>query len=86
MNRTIPNKESVRRVCLLSGASECYISVSTEDEYIDVLANVERKEMKHCLQELENWCGMKFRLHTLYEDTPASFQIKSQGEKILPID
>jgi len=85
MASTTPNKEIVRRICLLSGASQCYLLVSPGDEYVDVLADIKTNEIKNCISELESWCGMKFRLYSLYDETEYLKELKKQAEKILPI-
>jgi len=85
---TTPNKETVRRVCLLSGATCCYILVDTGDEYVDVLADIKKEEIKHCVKSLHDWGGMKFRLYSLLDISPDEIKltnkIKSVGEKIYP--
>ena len=69
---TTPNKEIVRRICILSGGSICYIRVDTGDEYVDVLTDIEESNLNNCLQELESWAGMKFRIYTLKNKTPTT--------------
>ena len=100
MANTTPNKETVRRICLLSGASYCYLLVETGDDYVDVFTDIEQLEMDNCINELESWCGMKFRVYAASEDNGNNFgdnngdnngeknkiaEIRTLGEKILPI-
>jgi len=68
MTSTVPNKEIVRRVCHLAGATECYLSVKTNDETIGVLTNITDDAITNCLMELESWTGIKFRLHNYSSD------------------
>ena len=46
---------------------------------------IEEKKLNACLQELESWAGMKFRIHSLKNETSTTNTIKAKGEKILPI-
>jgi len=85
MANTTPNKETIRRICILHGCSYCFINVDTRTEHTDVLTDIIDKKMIACLKELEDWCGMKFKLYN--EQSPAEKikQISTSGEKILPI-
>jgi len=47
MAKTTPNKESIRRICLLSGASFCYLLVDTDNDYVDVLSDLKQEEMEN---------------------------------------
>ncbi len=87
MAKTTPNKEAVRRICLLSGGSFCYLLVDTGDEYVDVLSDLKQEALDNCQKELESWCGMKFRVFTTQKNTTEDFivrNIKSHGEKLWP--
>lgn len=89
MAKTIPNKESVRRLCLLSGGSFCYILFTAEDDGIAVLSDIQADKIAHCEEELQNWCGMKFRVYsTLLESTSAALinDFQNQGEKLWPVE
>ncbi len=85
MASTVPNKEIVRRVCHLAGATECYLYVKKKDEVVDVLTNITDEEAINCLTELESWSGMKFRLYTYSSDKIIIDSLITYGEKILPI-
>ena len=85
---TTPNKESIKRICILSGASLCYLRVNTGDEYAEVLTDIKEKELQNCLQSLKDWCGMKFRLYSVLDSSPENIiqinKIKIEGEKLYP--
>lgn len=88
MANTTPNKETVRRICLLSGASICYLLVDTGDEYAEVVTDIELPDLENCINELKSWCGMNFRLYTTKQATDYKnkiARIRACGEKILPI-
>jgi hypothetical protein len=83
---TTPNKEIVRRICHLHGATECYLFVKTNDDAVDVLANIPDEAIESCSEELESWAGMKFRLSNFSMNEKELNQVISKSEKILPIN
>ena len=86
MAHTTPNKETIRRICILQGGTECYIQVNTGNEYVNILTDIENQNLDQCLSELESWCGMKFQLFNEDSESKYTNKIKLNGEKILPID
>ena len=85
MANTIPNKETIRRICILHGCSYCFIHVNTGAEHTDILTDIIDKKKLACLKELEAWCGMKFKLYNELSPDETIKQISTSGEKILPI-
>ncbi|MCF6189683.1 MAG: hypothetical protein L3J51_04320 [Cocleimonas sp.] len=85
MASTTPNKEIVRRICHLHGATECYLFVETDDEAVEVLTNITDEAMEDCLSELESWAGMKFRVSNFSKNKKEIGLIQSKSEQILPI-
>jgi len=83
---TVPNKEIVRRVCHLAGATKCYLFVETNDEFVEVLTNITDDAIINCSTELESWSGMKFRVYTYSNDKIIIDRLVTNGEKILPIN
>ena len=86
MANTTPNKETIRRICLLHGGTECHILVDTGDDYVDVLSNIENHKIEHCLLELKDWCGMKFQLFNNNSNIDEINRIRNKGVQILPIN
>jgi hypothetical protein len=86
MASTTPNKEIVRRICHLHGATKCYILVEADNEYIEVLTNISTDKMKSCKFELEQWAGMKFNVYNFFLKDSKETKILSLGEIILPIN
>ena len=82
---TTPNKEIVRRICHLHGATECYLFVETNDEAVDVLTNIADDVIQNCHCELESWTGMKFRVSNFSKNKKEIDLIQSKSEQILPI-
>jgi hypothetical protein len=85
MSKTTPNKETIRRICLLQGGTECYILVDNDSDYIDVFTNIQDQNIPACLVELVEWCGMKFCLLNENSEIGSINKIRTKGEKILPI-
>lgn len=86
MANTTPNKETIRRLCLLHGGSYCFLYVDTGYEYVDVLSDIPEESVISCLLELESWCGMKFKLFNEQSPRKKLIQLTTFGEKILPIE
>ena len=82
---TVPNKEIVRRVCHLAGATECYLLVERNNEIVGVLTNITDDAITNCLIELESWSGMKFKLYNYSSNKEIINKFLSYAEKILPI-
>jgi len=59
---TTPNKEIIRRICHLNGATKCYLYIDTGDEYAEILTNISSEKIGDCISELEQWAGIKFRV------------------------
>ena len=85
MANTTPNKESIRRICILHGGSYCYLLVDTGAEHVDVLTDIDTKSIEACIMELVAWCGMKFKLLNEDSNDVAKERVLNLGEKILPI-
>ena len=85
MTSTAPNKEIVRRICHLAGATECYLHVKKKDNIVEVLTNITDEATTNCLTELESWAGMKFKLYNYSNNKIIINRIITYGEKILPI-
>ena len=85
MANTTPNKESIRRICILYGGSFCILHVDTGAEHVEVLTDIADERLPICEKELEAWCGMKFKLFNERSNDEKTEPIRLSGEKILPI-
>ncbi len=85
MANTTPNKETIRRICLLHGGTKCYILVDTGSAHVDILTNIQNNNSAEFLSELESWCGMKFKVYSENNEVEQNTRIKQSGEMILPI-
>ncbi len=85
MANTTPNKESIRRICILHGGSYCILHVDTGAEHVEVLTDITDERLPICEKELEAWCGMKFKLFNEGSKDKIVKHIRISGEKILPI-
>ena len=82
---TTPNKEIIRRITMLHGATYCYILVKTGLNHIEVHTNISTEKITSCEAELRDWAGMYFKVFNNLSDTENIDKIKKNGEKILPI-
>ena len=86
MANTTPNKESIRRICILHKGDLCYLLVDTGADHVDVFMNITNDRIENCCKELESWCGMKFKLYNEEATYDQIRRISEFGEKILPIE
>ena len=86
MAQTTPNKEIVRRLCLLHGVSECYILSEEDQHHVDVLADIIDNKLDGFNKELEAWAGMSFHVFNKGSKTEKVEKIIKTGVKILPVN
>ena len=85
MANTTPNKETVRRICLLHGATICRLLINTDDDHVEVLTDISTNKLANFQKEVESWSGMKFRVFNTTSDIKKIQKIKLSGEIIFPI-
>ncbi len=85
MTNTTPNKEAIRRVCKLNGASFCYLITSTKETKVAIYSDINEKDISFVESELKNWCGMPFKVLTPTSAKAAVDNIINNGVQILPI-
>ena len=85
MANTIPNKETIRRLCLLHKVESCYLLSDTKSVFVDLLIELEDQHTELFRQELESWCGMKFKLFNKNSNEKDIIRIKNEGELIYPL-
>ena len=85
MASTVPNKEIVRRVCRLFGATDCYLRIQNNSDTIKILTNITDDNLLVCETELESWAGMVFKVSNFNINTTELNEFISCSEKILPI-
>jgi hypothetical protein len=85
MQNTIPNKETIRRICILNGGTNCYLLAATKYNNTMVLMDIAEDRTCSVKVELKSWCGMKIRVFTYEKDTEEKEEILAKGERILPI-
>lgn len=84
MINTTPNKEIVRRITMLHGATFCYMLVSKGSSHVEIHANVVTNKISSCETELKEWSGMNFKVYNDYSEE--KMRLKNKGIKILPIE
>ncbi len=85
MANTTPNKETIRRLCLLHKVNSCYLLSDRSTVFVDLLIELEDKHSELFKQELESWCGMKFKLFNKSSNEKDIIRIKNEGELIYPL-
>ena len=85
MVNTAPNKETIRRLCLLHEVKSCYLLSDTNSIFVDVLVDIGNQKSELFCQELESWCGMRFKIFTLDSDEVQIIRMKKYGEIIYPL-
>lgn len=85
MASTIPNKEIVRRICRLYGATKCYLRNPNNNVAIQILTNISNEKLSSCAKELESWAGMKFQVSNFDINNKEIEYIIRNSEEILPI-
>jgi len=85
MAHTTPNKETIRRLCLLHKVEFCYLLSEKSSEYVDILITLEDQYLEIFEQELESWCGMRFKLFNKKSNKKDIMRIKNKGDKIYPL-
>jgi hypothetical protein len=86
MASTTPNKETIRRLCLLHKVSYCYILVDTGTAFVELLSDIKDSNKLLFKGELESWCGMSFQTYNLHSNCNNISRLKKEGEKIYPLD
>jgi len=84
MDSITPNKEIIRRICILNGGTNCYISHTTGDNFIEVLADIEQDRLIHFATELKEWSGVNYKTYSI-NNTPEEQNFQHINEQILPI-
>ena len=85
MYSTTPNKETIRRLCILNGATFCYLLIRSTEPFAHIFSDIDCKNIGNFSEELEAWCGMKILVCNEQFHDRTLTTIKKNGEKILPI-
>ncbi len=84
MTLITPNREIIRRICILNGGSICYISYSTENNFIEVLTDIKTSNLSNFEKELKEWTGINYKVYSTKNSTKETSE--HIQEKILPIN
>lgn len=80
-----PNKEIIRRICLIHGGTHCFIAPSDSEQCIDILANIETDKLDVFTKELHEWTGMNYRVYSTLNKNLSADIDKRITQQILPI-
>ena len=65
MNSITPNKETIRRICILNGATRCYISHTRGDDFIEILTDIKEEKLNNFSKELTQWSGINYKVYSI---------------------
>jgi hypothetical protein len=85
MNLITPNKEIIRRICILNGGTCCYISHTRGHAYIEVLVDIEDKKLNQFSQQLTEWTGIDYKVYNINKQDNIRTTLGHINNKILPI-
>ena len=86
MHTITPNKEVIRRICLLNGATTCYIAKTKGKQSIEVLVDIKEVNLTHFSKELSEWSGIMYQVYSLNTYKNNDHTVRHIKEKILPIE
>lgn len=86
MESITPNKEIIRRICILNGGACCYILHTKGDSFIEVLTDIEYEILNRFSQELSEWTGINYKVYTIKKKERRNTILKHINNKILPIN
>ncbi len=58
MDSITPNKEIIRRICILNGGTCCYICHTKGDAFIEILTDITEERLNNFSKELSEWSGI----------------------------
>ena len=82
---TTPNKETIRRICILNGATTCYLYTPEDTPKVMLVIDIKDDKVNSIEEELKSWCGMPFKVYSSLAKCEQTHIIQQHGVKILPI-
>jgi hypothetical protein len=86
MDSITPNKEVIRRICILNGGTCCYISHIKGDAFIEILTDITEERLNNFSKELSEWSGINYKVFSLKTPSDNKNEISHINNKILPIN
>jgi hypothetical protein len=86
MDSITPNKEIIRRICILNGATCCYISHTKGDAFLEILTDIKEEKLNSFSKELSEWSGINYKVYSLDAQKNDEQTVDHINNKILPID
>ena len=86
MDAISPNREIIRRICILNGGTICYISCKKDHQYIDVLADVAKEKLNDFAKELMEWSGVNYHVYSIHDEPSLKYEHLHIDEQILPLE
>ena len=85
MDSITPNKEIIRRICILNGGTCCYISHTKGDAFLEILTDIKEEKLNNFSKELSDWSGIRYKVYSVKSETDSKTQLSHINDKILPI-
>ncbi|HIO91384.1 MAG TPA: hypothetical protein EYG68_00885 [Leucothrix mucor] len=86
MDLITPNKEIIRRICILNGGTTCCISRSNNNEFIELLVDIKEDQLKKFTYELTEWTGANYKAYNTSSNAFKAGALSHIKETILPIN
>ena len=77
-----PNKEVIRRICILNGGTCCYISYTKGSAFIEVLTDTTEERLNNFSKELGEWSGINYKVFSLKVSNNNKNEISHINHKI----
>ena len=85
MNALTPNKEIIRRICILNGATCCYISHTEGNTFLEILTDIKEEKLNNFSKELKEWSGINYKVYSMDGKNAKERKLGHINNKILPI-
>ncbi len=85
MNSITPNKEIIRRICILNGGTTCYIGHKKGEQYLEVLSDIKEENLERFAKELSEWSGVSYKVYSMGKQNSGGELLNRINNKILPI-
>jgi tRNA G10 N-methylase Trm11 len=83
MDTITPNKEIIRRICILNGGTYCYISHTKGDNFIEILADIKEEKLTSFSKELSEWSGINYKVYSIHSQAYKKNKLEHINDKIL---
>ena len=86
MKPSPPNKEIVRRICILFQIKQCWMTNPSQYEASKLLVSLDNKKIDLFKKELKDWSGINFDVYSVNSKSTFADDIKLNGIILLPLE